>query len=184
MPNSKIKLKTSKDPIGRKYAWLPFSQIRSLGFSLSRDGCRTPMQWDGGPNAGFSSNPFAKPWLNISPSYESVNVKKEKADPDSLWNCYRQLIHLRRENSALQRGTFKLIPVGKLGKNCLAYRRIYQDQEIFVYLNFSKKPLRLDSPAEKLDVLFSTSPKRKDIPVEADGSMILAPLEGIIFGHL
>jgi len=183
MPNSKINLKTSKDPIGRKYAWLPFSQIKGLGFSISRDGCRTPMQWDDGPNASFSFNPSTQPWLDISPSYWNLNVKNEKADPNSLWNCYRRLIHLRRENSALQRGAFKFISVGKLGKKCLAYRRIYQNQEIFVYLNFSKKSLRLSCPVGETDVLFSTRPTRKDIPVEADGSMTLAPLEGIIFRH-
>lgn len=181
MPNSRIKLKLSKDPIGRKYAWLPFSQIRSLGLVLSRDGCRTPMQWDDGPNAGFSSNPSAKPWLAISPSFQEVNVEKEKADPGSLWNCYRRLVQLRKDNGALRRGLLKLMPLGKLSNKCLAYSRIHRDQAVFVYLNFSRKSLRLECPVRKADVLFSTSPARKDILVEANGSMTLAPLEGIIF---
>lgn len=181
MPNARINLKTSKDPIGRKYAWLPFSQIKSLGFSLSRDGCRTPMQWDDGQNAGFSDNSSVRPWVGISPSYRVVNVKKEKSDPHSLWNCYHRLIQLRRQNSALKRGSLEFVPLGKLSKKCLAYKRIYNDQEAFIYLNFSKRPLRLECPVVRMKVLFSTTPARENIMVEGDGFMTLAPLEGIIF---
>ena len=181
MPNARINLKTSKDPIGRKYAWLPFSQIKSLGFSLSRDGCRTPMQWDDGQNAGFSANSSVRPWVGISPSYRVVNVKKEKSDPHSLWNCYHRLIQLRRQNSALKRGSLEFVPLGKLSKKCLAYKRIYNDQEAFIYLNFSKRPLRLECPVVRMKVLFSTTPARENIMVEGDGFMTLAPLEGIIF---
>lgn len=181
MSNARIKLKESKDPVGRKYAWLPALQIKSLGFSLTRDGCRTPMQWDDGSNAGFSSDSAAVPWLTVPPGYREVNVARERADPNSLWNCYRRLIRLRREHSALRMGLLELIPMGKLSKKCLAYRRTHHDQEIFVYLNFSKKPVKLVCPVGKADVLFSTSVERNGAVAEADGSMTLAPFEAIVF---
>ncbi len=54
MPNVKFKLKTSEDPIGRKFSWFPMPQLsRLIRFSLTRDRCRTPMQWNNEKNAGF-----------------------------------------------------------------------------------------------------------------------------------
>lgn len=181
MANARINLKESRDPVGRKYSWLPSFTIERLGFSLTRDGCRTPMQWDDGPNAGFSADPAAVPWLTIPNVYREVNVAGERADPNSLWSCYRQLIQLRRDHSALRMGLLNLIPMGRLGKKCLAYRRTYRDEEIFVYLSFSKKPLQLKCPVGHGDVLFSTSAVRNEVLREPDGFMILAPFEGVVF---
>lgn len=181
MPNSRIKLRESRDPVGRKYAWLPAFQIKTLGFSLSRDGCRTPMQWDDGSNAGFSSNPAAVPWLPVHPGHEDVNVAAQQADPNSLWNCYRRLIALRKECSALRVGAFDLIPVGKPSKKCLAYRRTHYESTVFVYLNFSGKELRLRCPVENPDLLFSTYEERNEMLTAPDGRLILAPFEGIVF---
>jgi len=47
--------------------------------SLTRDRCRTHMQWNSGLNAGFSSNPEVKPWLKVSDNYKNLMLlKKEK----------------------------------------------------------------------------------------------------------
>ena len=45
--------KTALDPVGRKYAWVPSILADMLGLYVNRDGCRTPMQWEASPNAGF-----------------------------------------------------------------------------------------------------------------------------------
>jgi alpha-glucosidase len=56
-----------------------------------RDGVRHPMQWDGGPNGGFTSG---RPWLPaVDP--ESRNVAGQRDDPGSLLSLYRDLIALR-----------------------------------------------------------------------------------------
>jgi alpha-glucosidase len=86
-----------KDPVGRT-GW-PTEK--------GRDGERTPMQWDGSPEAGFTKSD--KPWLPVPDTYKTVNVEEEVRDDDSLLNWYKQLIRLRRENPALHSGTLTML---------------------------------------------------------------------------
>jgi alpha-glucosidase len=86
-----------KDPVGRT-GW-PTEK--------GRDGERTPMQWDGSPEAGFTTSD--KPWLPVPETYKTVNVEEEVRDDDSLLNWYKQLIRLRRENAALHSGTLTML---------------------------------------------------------------------------
>lgn len=181
MPNTKFKLKTSQDPIGRKFSWIHISQIKRLGFSLTRDGCRTPMQWTDEPNAGFSPE-NCETWLRVSNSYKKINVAREIKNTGSLLNCYRRLLKIRRENDILQEGKFKFIEIKNLKKKCLAYRRIHNNQEIFIYLNFSKDLLKLDCPVKKPTLLFSTLANRVALNVNSNKNIMkLTPFEGIIF---
>jgi alpha-glucosidase len=66
-----------------------------------RDGERTPMQWDAGSNAGFTTG---TPWLPIPPNYRTVNVSVESKDPGSMLHWYEELIRLRASNPALRDG--------------------------------------------------------------------------------
>jgi len=66
----------------------PF-ELRVPGQGLGRDGCRTPMQWDGTPFAGFST---AKPWLPLAENYVVENVAEQQREPDSMLRFYRRLI--------------------------------------------------------------------------------------------
>jgi alpha-glucosidase len=86
-----------KDPIG-KTGWPK---------EKGRDGERTPMQWTPGVDAGFST--AKKTWLPIPPSYKTINVQTESANPDSLLNWYKELIALRRTNPALHDGGFAML---------------------------------------------------------------------------
>jgi len=77
-----------------------------------RDGARHPMQWDDGPNGGFSAG---EPWLPaVDPG--ARNVAAQRDDPASLVSLYRELIALRRE---LQ-GPLELVDADD---GVLAYRR-------------------------------------------------------------
>ena len=183
MGNVKFKLKTSEDPLGRKFSKFPFPQIaRLLGISLSRDSCRTPMQWSAESNAGFTPNPKVKTWLKISDNYKKINVYREEKNPESLLNCYKRLINVRRENISLQEGLFQISDLGKLNKKCIAYKRIHEKQEIYVYLNFSNKNFSLENPTQKPKLIFSTLSNRKALDPNAyDGKIKLTPLEGVIF---
>ncbi|MFX1572003.1 MAG: alpha-glucosidase [Promethearchaeota archaeon] len=183
MSNIKFKLKTSEDPLGQKFSKFPFPQIaRILGLSLTRDSCRTPMQWNAEPNAGFTSNPEITTWLKISENYKKINVYNEENDANSLLNCYKQLINVRRESIPLQNGVFHLIDLGKVNKKCIAYNRIYEMHEIYVYLNFSNKELLVEKPTQKPALIFSTLANRKALNPDAyDGNIKLSPLEGVIF---
>jgi glycosidase len=183
MSNVKFKLKTSEDPIGRKFSWFPMPQLsRLIGFSLTRDRCRTPMQWNDNKNAGFSSNIEIEPWLKVSDTFEKINVEKEQKNPASLLNCYKRLLKVRKENIALQEGKLQLIEHKKSEKNYISYTRSHKAQKIFIYLNFSKKELLIQTPIEKPELLFSTLSNRKALDTKKyNGNIKLTPLEGIIF---
>jgi len=183
MPNPEFELRTSQDPIGQKYSWVPGFLCKWLGLSLTRDGCRTPMQWNDEPTAGFSTNPHVKTWLKVSDTYKDINVAKEREDPSSVLNCYKRLLKIRKQNVALQKGSFEFIELDDLKSRCLAYRRIHEKQEVFIYLNFSKDILKLKCPIEKPTLLFSTSGNRVRLDIDSsEGSISLGPFEGIILG--
>ncbi len=184
MKESKSRKKDSRDAISYHFKWIP-QFVRNImgkyGISVNRDGCRTPMQWDDSENAGFCSRNI-EPWLSIDPSFVKRNVNREENDVESLLNCYKKLLKVRKENLALQIGDFELINLKKLNKICLAYHRIYEKQKIFVYLNFANKELFLQSPIQKPQLIFSTLPNRKVLDLkDYNGNIKLSPFEGIIF---
>jgi alpha-glucosidase len=117
-----------KDPVGKRF-W-PFFK--------GRDGCRSPMQWDGSLYAGFSNN---LPWLPVHPNHTWRNVESQRADMNSLFNFYRRLIQLRREFPALRKGLFQLLTFDPV--SLLAYLRVLPGQTLLIALNFSRKPRRL-----------------------------------------
>ncbi len=105
-----------------------------------RDGERTPMQWDGDAQAGFSSNP--RTWLPVTGNYRRVNVRAELADADSLLNWYRRLISLRRNNAALRDG--RTVMLAPHNPAVLAYARLTDaDGAVVVALNMSAQPQTL-----------------------------------------
>ena len=80
-----------------------------------RNGVRTPMQWDDGPNGGFSSAPKERLFLPVIEDevygYPRVNVAAQRAQPDSLLNRLRHLLHVRRGWRSFGRGELTLFPV-------------------------------------------------------------------------
>ena len=117
-----------KDPIGR------------LGWpeQKGRDGERTPMQWSGTPNAGFTTG---IPWLPVPTSYQTHNVATEQKDPNSILNFYRNLIALRKTNRALLDGDWTALNPDD--PNVLSYLRRYKDQAVLVVLNMSPTPQKV-----------------------------------------
>src|SRR5262249_51608963 len=71
---------------------------------------RTPMQWGMGAQAEFTTG---KPWEAVNPGLETVNVAKEAADPGSLLNWYKKLIHLRNAHPALATGGTWMVETDK-----------------------------------------------------------------------
>ena len=84
-----------------------------------RDPVRTPMRWDGGPNAGFCA-PGVAPWLPLGDDLARVNVAAQRADPRSLLALYRRLLALRRERPDLAVGGYEPVAAAD---GLLAYRR-------------------------------------------------------------
>src|SRR5215469_16181618 len=117
-----------KDPIG----------ITGWPKEKGRDGERTPMQWTPGVDAGFST--AKRTWLPIPPSYKTINVQTESANPDSLLNWYKELIALRRTNVALHDGGFAMVETRS--PNVLAYVRTPPkgSAPVVVAINMSAQP--------------------------------------------
>jgi alpha-glucosidase len=117
-----------KDPVG----------ITGWPKDKGRDGERTPMQWDDGPNAGFTG-PNVKPWLPIPPSYKTVNVKNQVMDFDSMLNWYKQLIEFRRSTPALRDGKNTMLNTSDT--NVLSWLRQAPGQPaVVVACNFTAQP--------------------------------------------
>jgi alpha-glucosidase len=111
-----------KDPIGRT-GWPK---------QKGRDGERTPMQWDGSENAGFSK---AAPWLPVPETAKTHNVADESKDPESVLVFYKKVLKLRHTNKALLDGSY--VPLNENDQNVLSYLRAYKDQVVLVALNMS-----------------------------------------------
>ncbi|MBN1811862.1 MAG: alpha-glucosidase [Anaerolineae bacterium] len=177
LAEERFSAKTAKDPMGRQYAWVPGFLLDLLDLYVNRDGCRTPMQWNDGPNAGFCGQD-ATPWLPVHENYKTINVKSELADEHSLLNTYKQLLHLRRDSGALREGKIQLIDGPDMGKNLLAYRREFDGEEILVAINFGKTPGTFQNPTACQRVLL---PIGLDEPVTLE-SVRLPPYSGVILG--
>ncbi len=85
------------DEIGMRYLDLP---TKEGGYQ--RTGTRTPMQWGGGRNLGFSDADAASLYLPVDPAADAPTVAEQEADPDSLLNTVRALLRLRHEREDLQ----------------------------------------------------------------------------------
>lgn len=123
------------DPIGKTF-W-PFFK--------GRDGCRTPMQWDGSKNAGFTSN---QPWLPVQPGYVQTNVAQQIAEEGSILSTYRNVIRLRKRIAALSVGDMQLPQ--KPHPVILNWVRFTPNERVGVVLNMSKKPHKWNWEGELL----------------------------------
>ena len=78
-----------------------------------RNGVRTPMQWNGGVNAGFSTAHPDQLWLPLIADsvygYHAVNVESQESNPTSLLNWTRQLINVRRSTPVFGRGSIEFL---------------------------------------------------------------------------
>jgi oligo-1,6-glucosidase len=103
----------------------------------SRDNARTPMQWDGTNNAGFSAG---EPWIPVNPNYRAINAAIQAGDPNSVRSFYQRLIKLRKEHPIIVYGDFEDLLPGD--KRVYAYRRRLGDQSLVAICNFSGTEIR------------------------------------------
>lgn len=98
-----------------------------------RDNVRTPIQWNDHPHAGFTEG---EPWVRVNPNYEKINADAVLQDPDSIYYFYRQLIQIRQDHPTLIYGHYEMIDGNS--EQVYAYRRWDEEEEYYIFLNFSE----------------------------------------------
>jgi len=125
-----------------KLAGLSHQKAMEIIKKKSRDNSRTPMQWDGSPNAGFTTG---KPWLKVSDNYPTINVEKELADGE-IFRYYQKLIQLRKTNSVISEGSYKGILLDD--SEVYAYVRENEEEKVIVLNHFYPGEYTLNIPEE------------------------------------
>ncbi|TVR24484.1 MAG: DUF3459 domain-containing protein [Anaerolineaceae bacterium] len=162
MTNTPIPEHRVLDPQGRNKA----------GFN--RDECRTPMQWDDSPHAGFSTAPDT--WLPVAPDYPQVNVAQQRAEPSSTLNFYRRALAYRRAHASLHGGEYASIDAPE---GVFAYWRTAGDERHLVALNFTERAQTLTFDAAGGELVISTHPASEGRTLDA-GEVALTADEGAI----
>jgi alpha-glucosidase len=134
LPEAEIAYEQIQDPWG-KYLY-PHWQ--------GRDGCRTPMPWQGNEkNAGFGSG---EPWLPIPLSHLPLAADAQEPAPDSTLNFTRRFLQWRRTKPALITGEISFINSG--------------DDSLLGFMR--------QRDGEKILCLFNLSDRQKDFPLAHD----------------
>ena len=109
--------------------------------SNGRDNARTPMQWDAGHQAGFTTG---EPWIEVNPNHVAINVAADRADPEGIFDHYRELAGLRRELAVMREGDFT--PYLEDHPKIVAYARRHDGARISVLANFTGEAVAVDVP--------------------------------------
>jgi oligo-1,6-glucosidase len=142
----------------------------------SRDNARTPMQWDGSPNAGFTTG---EPWLPVNPDHGEVNVAAQRDDPDSVLSHYKRLIALRHEDPVVVRGHFAmLLPQDE---RVYAFTRTLDGTALLVLGNFSADHVPAAVPDAALWARAEVVVGHEGAPGTDADPIVLAPWEGRVY---
>lgn len=98
----------------------------------SRDNSRTPMQWNGGYNAGFSQG---QSWIAPADNYKEINVSQARANPRSVLYTYRDLIALRKNYPVLIFGDYT--DLCSQNESLWCYQRQWQSTVLYVMANLT-----------------------------------------------
>ena len=143
-----------------------------------RDGCRSPVPWDGGPDHGWPTGPGAEVWLPFPPDAERRNRRDLEDDPSSILHLYRRLLALRHRSDALTLGDFSLLD---LGEGVLGYARTGGAESWVIAINMTGDTVALTGPdgtrlAER-PVTLATEVAAEGLPfpgtLPADGAVVL-----------
>lgn len=155
----------------------------------TRDPARTPFQWDNSMNAGFTNH--SKPWLPVSPAYQTVNVKAEEEASWSHLKLYKALMELR-DSSDFHNCHYQ---TAVLGNNSFAILRTglnaAQSEVWITVVNLANATSTVDvaklfteyktRTQDKLKVVVrSALSKRSDGDTVSANSIVLQPYEGLV----
>ena len=113
------------------------------------------MQWDGGPNGGFTTG---DPWMPVNPNHTWLNAAAQIEAPDSVFAHYRALIRLRHDLPVLVDGDFT--PLMAEDPQIWAYTRTTPHRKLLVIANCGRDPRTVDVGEEwaSADLLLGNLP--------------------------
>ncbi|MGI8767787.1 MAG: trehalose synthase, partial [Propionibacteriaceae bacterium] len=129
---------------------LRYGEEIGMGENLSlpgREAIRTPMQWDDGPNGGFSTAApaaLSRP-VAMAGTYGArrVNVRAQHRDPNSLLRWFENLVHTLRTAPEIGTGVCTVIDV-PLPRSVLAHRFDASSGSILLLHNLADVPVTID----------------------------------------
>ncbi|TYR75467.1 alpha-glucosidase [Rossellomorea vietnamensis] len=107
-------------------------EIMEIIWASSRDNSRTPMQWSGEVNGGFSEG---NPWMKVNPNYKSINVEAQLKDEDSILSFYKKMIAVKKDNDIFTYGIYDLLLPNH--EQIYAYTRTLKNEKVLVLTNLS-----------------------------------------------
>lgn len=116
-------------------------------YAKGRDNSRTPMQWNDEINGGFTTG---TPWIEVNPNYILINAKEQVNNPDSIYNYYKKLIDIRKNNEVIVYGEFEMLLFDN--PNIFAYVRTLNETKIVVICNFYADEAEYQMPKEYEDI--------------------------------
>ena len=140
---------------------------------MSRDNARTPMQWNSGEHAGFTTG---TPWLKVNSNYTEINVEKQEEDADSVLNYYRRLVAVRKApeyREVFTYGAFE--PEYEDTDTVMAYYRVDGEKRMLVAANFGKEAVELKLHYPVKNIVLSNREEKK-----AGDTLKLGSLEVIV----
>ncbi|MBM7694492.1 trehalose-6-phosphate hydrolase [Peribacillus deserti] len=157
---------------------LPQETIMEIIKSRSRDNSRTPVQWTGGHQAGFTDG---TPWIGVADNYKTINAEQALKDPGSIFYHYQKLIKLRKELDIITFGDYELLLADH--PQVFAYKRTYNNEELLVLNNFFNEEVTIEIPEYKgaggSSIIISNYQESQDLTNE----LKLRPYESVVY-HL
>ncbi len=162
LPEAEVPFEALRDPYGIAF-WPNFK---------GRDGCRTPMPWDEGEHAGFTSG---QPWLPISPPHRHLAVSRQEGDPQSPLQRFRRFVHWRKQQPLLRWGSVRVLD---LPEPLLGFVRADGESEMLALFNLGPMSLQVGLPPGDWQAL---SPEGLDAgAIETVGKAARLPAYGTV----
>jgi trehalose-6-phosphate hydrolase len=164
----------------KKEEGLSKEEIMGILKQKSRDNSRTPMQWNGEVNSGFTTS---TPWISVADSYTEINVEKALEDKESVFYHYKKLIELRKTYDVITKGKYAVLDEND--PKIWAYTRTVNNEVLLVINNFYGEEIVYSAPVHvqlegmKQEVLLSNyKDSSRDIT-----NLDLRPYESIVYRY-
>ena len=160
------------DELGMKY----LMDVVSVEGGYIRTGSRSPMQWNGGLNAGFSEAKADELYIPIDPDENRPTAENQMKDPNSVYHEVKKLIQIRQANPVLQSEAKIEFLYCEEQAYPLAYRRTDGKDSILVVINPSGKEASFEYGGKLGEVVYQNGGELK-----AEAGRIVVPAAAAVF---